>query len=253
MELELQEIHLIGTPISPGIAIGNLVFCHYAEDAIFERIIPAEDIEKELQRYRTALDAGKKDLMKLQMLLDRSQMEESATILEAHLQLLQDPVITSEVESDIRATKKNAEYVLNATIQKYKKKFSSIQNAFFRERFYDLQSIIRRVLDCLKGEIKTNYDDAKESIVYTRELSVVDLTEATSHRAKAFITEVNGFTSHAAIAAKAKGIPFVTSIKYADLEFAAHENSIVIVDGNTGDVFIHPSAETYAHYTRLKS
>jgi phosphoenolpyruvate-protein phosphotransferase (PTS system enzyme I) len=250
MEIALKETHLIGTPISPGIAIGHLVFSRLSEDAIFEKSIAATDIEQELQRYRRALDLGKRDLEKLQLLFQQSERGEGAAILEAHLQLLNDPVITCEIEQDIRLLQKNAEFVLQKTIHKYKKKFNSIPDAFFRERFYDLQAIVRRILDCLKGKMKSSCEGIKNGVVYNRELSVVDLTEASIGQAQAFITEVNGVTSHAAIAAKAKGIPFITSIVQADLEMVAGNGSIIIVDGNTGDVFIDPSDETFAHYTQ---
>lgn len=248
-----QELLFKGVPISPGIAIGPLFFCHFADESIIERHIAKKDIEKEIQRYRDALGKGKKDLEKLLKLSENKEMDESAVILEAHLQLLQDTVITQEIERGIFENRRNAEFVLQETLNKYKKKFNSIPNDYFRERFYDLQAIIRRVLDCLKGEIKVSYSGAKDGIVCSRELSVVDFTEASISSAQAFITEVNGATSHAAIVAKAKGIPFVTSLAYAEVEHAAKPTSITIVDGNTGDVYFNPSIETLERYRILLS
>lgn len=247
------EILLKGTPISPGVAIGPLFFSHFADDSIIERLIAKADINKELERYRDALVRGKTDLEKLLKLSEKKEMDESAVILEAHLQLLQDTAITQDIENSIQKTQRNAEFVLQETLNRYKKKFNSIPNDYFRERFYDLQAIIRRVLDCLKGDVKVSYSGAKDGIVCARELSVVDLTEASISFAQAFITEVNGITSHAAIVAKAKGIPFVTSLTYAEIELAATPNSIAIVDGNTGNVYINPTPETLEHYLNRMS
>lgn len=255
MQITLNGLEVLfkGTPISPGISIGPLFFSNFADDSVIERLIAKADIEKELQRYREALARGKGDLEKLLELSEKKEMDESTVILEAHLQLLQDTVITQDIESGIRETQRNAEFVLQETLNKYKKKFNSIPNDYFRERFYDLQAIIRRVLDCLKGGIKVSYSGAKDGIVCARELSVVDLTEASISCAQAFITEVNGVTSHAAIVAKAKGIPFVTSLDYAEVELAANPTSIAIVDGNTGDVYINPTVETLEYYRSLIS
>lgn len=251
--LDGQEVLFRGTPISPGISIGPLFFCRFADDAIIERRIAKEDVKKELQRYRTALARGKSDLEKLLQHSGKDEMDEGTVILEAHLQLLQDTVITHDIEKGIREMQRNAEFVLQETLNKYRDKFNSLPNAYFRERFYDLQAIVRRVLDCLKGEVKVSYCGVKDGIICARELSVVDLTEASISCAQAFITEVNGVTSHAAIVAKAKGIPFVTSLTYADVELAANPSSIAIVDGNTGDVYINPAEKTLEHYRHLVS
>lgn len=251
MEITLKEIHIKGTPVSSGVAIGQLFFCRFSEDPIFEKHIAENEIEGELQRYRDALNRSKGDLEKLHIVLENEKINEGKAILEAHLQLLQDPVINEEIEQEIRVSQKNAEYVLQCALQRYKKKFSSLPLPFFRERFYDLQAIARRILDCLKGESKVSYPLVKTGILYARELSFVDLTEASVSHAKAFMTEVNGSTSHAAIAAKAKGVPFVTSVSYEKMEEVIDYNSVVIVDGNTGDIFINPSTETLAHYSSL--
>lgn len=255
MQITLNGLEILfrGTPISPGVSIGPLFFSHFADDEIVERNIAKEDIEKEIQRYRDALTRGRRDLEKLLELSEKKKMDESTVILEAHLQLLQDTVITHDIEKGIRETRRNAEFVLQEILNKYRKKFNSISDDYFRERFYDLQAIIRRVLDCLKGGVKVSYSGAKDGIVCARELSVVDLTEASISSAQAFISEVNGVTSHAAIVAKAKGIPFVTSIVYAEVELAANPNSIAIVDGNTGKIYINPSLETLEHYREIIS
>ncbi len=237
MQITLEEIHLKGISVSPGIAIGSLFFCHFNEDTIVERSITEYEIDEELMRYRLALEKSKVDLIKLRLALDCEKINEGMDILESHLQLLQDPVITDEIEQEIRVSHKCAEFVLQSALQRYKKKFNTLSVAFFRERFYDLQAIVRRIISCLKGEAKVFQPHTKAGLVYARELSFVDLTEATVSHAKGFITEINGATSHAAIAAKAKGIPFVTSISYEFLQEAIESDSIVIVDGNTGRCF----------------
>lgn len=248
MKVTLGEIYLKGSPISPGIAIGNLFFCRLTHDCVVERAIHANEIEAELRRYRKAIKQARENLESLKCLLKKGQIEENHSILEAHLQLLQDPVIIEDIENEIRKLRKNAEFVLQKTVRSYRKKFNAISDAFFRERFSDLQAIVRRILDCLKGEAKVLSDGTEGSIVYARELSVVDFTEANIGRARAFVTEINGATSHAAIAIKAKGIPFVTSIAYEDIEPLANSETVVIVDGYAGDLVINPKEETILRY-----
>lgn len=249
MKRTQEEILLKGSSISPGIAIGSLFFCRLTTAPIVERAIHTNEIETELQRYRSAIKQARENLESLKYLLKKGQIEENTAILEAHLQLLQDPVIVDDIENEIRNLKKNAEFVLQKTVRHYRKKFNAISDAFFRERFSDLQAIVRRILDCLKGEPKVSKNEPQGAVVYARELSVVDFTESSIGSAQAFITEVNGATSHAAIATKARGIPFITSISYEVIEPFANSETVVIVDGYTGDLVINPKKETLLRYS----
>ncbi len=58
----------------------------------------------------------------------------------------------------------------------------------------------------------------------------------------AFVTQMGGPTSHAAIVARAKGIPYVSNI-LLDHSISA-EDALVIVDGRAGKIIVNPSAET---------
>src|SRR5262249_54040519 len=50
------------------------------------------------------------------------------------------------------------------------------------------------------------------------------------------------------------GIPFVTSIAYSDLEMLnSNQDSLVIVDGKTGEIYLNPSEDTLALYIPLVS
>jgi phosphotransferase system enzyme I (PtsI) len=93
-------------------------------------------------------------------------------------------------------------------------------------------------------------DIPRNSIVFAQELAPTDTAEAKSGCVSAFVTEVGGETSHAAIMAKAKGIPYVASVDFQ--AFDAHKSRSVIVDGRTGDIILSPSSETLSKYRELK-
>ena len=59
--------------------------------------------------------------------------------MDAHQQMLKDPLLSFEVEKQIRATRKNADYVFQNVIKQYQKRFSMISDPFFRERFKDFK------------------------------------------------------------------------------------------------------------------
>lgn len=249
--MNYEELRLSGVPICRGVAIGKPFFFEAVEAEIPEFALKPQEIESEIIRYYEALQRSAEEINKLHIYLEEQQMLESASILAAHLQLHKDPVLTIEVETGIRKLKKNAEFVFQKVIFDYQKKFSSLSNSFFREKFKDVQDVYRRVLNHLCRSVRPNLSDIPaDSIVFARELNACDIAEANSACIEAFVTESGGPTSHAAIVAKAKGIPFVTSINFNLLE--GKTNGLVIVDGRTGDVFMNPSAKISQHYQKLQ-
>lgn len=246
-----QEVKVQGIPICRGIAIGKFFLFGYTQDAVPEIEIHETDIEGEIEHYRHAIKCCENDVISLKKQLEIDGVHEGAAILEAHLQMMQDPLLTHHVEEEIRLAKKNAAYIFHKSIKEYQKKFSSIADPFFRERFKDLQSISRRIMGYLRKIGQASLADIPpNSVVFALELAASDSAEAKIGDVNAFVTQHGGITSHAAIVAKAKGIPYVANINLKNCK--PHKESLVIVDGRTGDVVINPTLETLSKYRILQ-
>ena len=245
-----QEIFLKGTPICRGIAIGKPFFLILVEDKVPEFSIKIADVESEVIRYQRALLKAKEDIKLLQKKLQNERIFDGAAILDAHLQMMQDPLLTSQVEKKIRIELKNAEYVFQNIITEYREKFNSIADPFFRERFKDIKDISKRVLGELRESVRVCLADIpKDSIIFAADLTAFDTAEANSV-VNAFVTKDGGATSHAAIVAKAKGVPYVSSVDLDSIN--PDKNSLVIVDGRTGEIILNPSQETLTKYQILR-
>ena len=61
-----EEVILRGLPISKGIGIGFPVFFSCVDDEVPEVAIPKKEIDKEIARYRRALELSRKDVENLQ-------------------------------------------------------------------------------------------------------------------------------------------------------------------------------------------
>lgn len=246
--LEDKEIHLKGLSISHGVAIGQAFLFAVTDDNAPDFFISPDDVEREIFRFQQAIEKSRLDIIALQEKLRQERINEGAEILDAHLQIMQDPLLTVAVESEIRHTRKNAEYVFESLVKSYQKKFQQIKDAFFRERFKDIQDISRRVMGYLCDSIRVSLADIPPgSIVFARELTASDAAEARGSDVVAFITETGGTTSHAAIVAKAKGIPFITGISFEKIQSISQK--VVIVDGGSGTVILNPKQETLALYS----
>lgn len=246
-----QEVRLKGIPICRGIVVGKPFFFHVVEDKIPDFSIDKKDIEKEIIRYRQAVANARDDLYRLQKQLEDEKVLEGAEILDAELQMTQDPLLTDEVEYQIRTQGRNAEIIFHELIDHYQKKFDSLADSIFRERFKDIQDIARRVMSYLLKNTRVSLMDIpKDSIVFARELTTSDIAEASHSSVIAFVSHFGGTTSHAAIVAKAKGIPYITNVDYESLE--SFKDCELIFDGRTGEIIVNPDEKLKEHYRKLK-
>lgn len=251
MIVQNQELLIKGTPISRGIAIGKPFFFAFKEEVVPEYTIASNVVQEEIARYNQALEKGCEDILCMHNQLQDESVYDGAAILDAHLQIMKDPILTKNVEEKIRLTKKNADHVFHGVIKEYQKKFDEITDPFFRERFKDIQNISRRILSHLRNDSQTCLTDTPEnSIVFASDLTAFDTAEAKSGYVMAFVTKYGGATSHAAIVAKAKGIPYVSSVDFESIDM--DKDSCVIVDGRTGNIIINPTPETLAKYKQLR-
>ena len=69
--------------------------------------IEVNQIQGEIERYRKALNSSRHDLKKIQAHLVDEGSKEGAEIIDAHIQMLDDPMITVDVEERIQKMMRN--------------------------------------------------------------------------------------------------------------------------------------------------
>lgn len=242
-----SENTLQGIPVSDGIAIGKLYCLLPSNEEIPEFSITATDVEREIDRYRRAVHSSKRDLFDLQSFLAKEGSIEAVTIIDTHIQMLDDPLMTTVVENQIRTMQQNTEAVFRSVIGEYERQFSRIGDDFFKERLSDVKDLSKRILNYLYPQRHSMPILPEGSILYAEELVPSDTAEASHANVCAFLSEVGGSTSHAALIARAKNIPFVAGIAFASID----DGSEVIVDGAQGKVIINPSPKTKKAYVAL--
>lgn len=242
------EQHFYGYAICPGIAIGVPLFFMPEEEVVPEFAVSGDQIEQEVARYYSALSSSQKDVQRLRQRLEQDETSEISKILGAHLEIMKDPLMTVQVERQIRSKGKNTEYIFKSVMGEYEEKYSRISSEFFRERLKDFQDIARRIMRHLrKVERETLASITKSSVIFAHELAPSDTAEANTECIDAFVTRTGSETSHVAIMARARGIPFVSSVDFP--HFGDKMPQQVIVDGTAGLVIFDPSPQTLARYT----
>lgn len=248
---EHRDIILRGSPISKGIGIGFPIFLSNMSEKVSTDLIPKKEIEQEIHRYRKALDLSRKDLEKLQKESLERGFPEVVAILGTHLEMMKDPLITSGVEKRIRETGQNTEFIFYHLIEEYRSRFNHLQDQYFQERVRDIVDVSQRILGYLRPLNRLKISDVPHnSIILAHELVPSETVEANVSLVSAFVTSTGGLTSHAAIVARAKGIPYVANVDVKQLKNV--ELRSLIVDGSQGLIIVNPSEKTLKKYRELK-
>jgi phosphoenolpyruvate-protein phosphotransferase (PTS system enzyme I) len=242
-----SENSLKGIAVSPGIIIGKAHLVDRSRVKIlYQYLINDDHINKEVERFREALDATEQQLTTLK---DRmpEQVQEHAFILDSHLMILKDSMLNDSTVQRILEEKINAEWALKKSLEEIRNIFAQIDDEYISNRIGDVENVTERILRNLSGETQENLGEIKERvIIVAHELSPADTTELNIARVMGFITDVGGPTSHTAIMSQALEIPAVVGLEtVTDLVM---DGDLLIIDGNTGDVIINPDDSVIIHY-----
>ncbi|MDE3046220.1 MAG: phosphoenolpyruvate--protein phosphotransferase [Verrucomicrobiota bacterium] len=246
-----EEIVLRGLPVSKGIGIGFPIFFTSWDEDIPEIQIPKKEVDQEIDRYRRALKQSREDLERLHKISLCEGPSEIVSIIGSHLEMMQDPMMTTLMEEKIRDLQRNTESIFHHLIEEYKRRFSTLQDTYFQERVRDIVDVSRRILSHLRPLTRIKITELPHnSVILTHELVPSETVEVNASLVSGFVTAAGGITSHAAIIARAKGIPYVANI---DMKvFKRVELQSLIVDGSQGIVIINPTRKTLKKYQAIK-
>ena len=86
----------------------------------------------------------------------------------------------------------------------------------------------------------------KRVVLVATDLSPAQTSQIQLERVKGFITDQGGGTSHTSIIARTLGIPAVSGLDHATKTICSGD--LIIVDGISGNVIVHPSEQTLVEY-----
>jgi phosphotransferase system enzyme I (PtsI) len=146
----------------------------------------------------------------------------------------------------------NAEWALKTVVNQIKAVFQEMPDPYLKERVSDIIHVSNLVMQNLMGaEAQSISAIDKRVILVARDLSAADTSQINLERIKGFITDLGGKTSHTGIIARSLEIPAVVGLEQATRMVA--NDDIVIVDGTTGAVIVHPSEQTLMEYAERQT
>ena len=231
---------IVGIGASDGIVFGK-IYKYVQTDLVIEKE-SVTDTASEIEKLHEALKVSETELQDLKGKAEKSMDKETAAILGAHIEILNDPEISFAVSAKINGEHVNADYAFKEVTDKYVAMFESMDNEYFSERTVDIKDVAKRVLIHLQGLETFSFAEIKEEvIVLAKDLTPSDTAQLNKRLVKGFITGTGGRTSHSAIMARTLEIPAVVGAKqaYDELE----NGDLVILNGHTGEVLVKPTQE----------
>ena len=239
---------LSGIAAADGIAFGSAFIIDRRRVNAPKYHIKPEDVDREVLRFRRALETTDRQLQRIKEKLYWAGGEEHTLILQAHQLILQDEQLVEQTIRHIREDMINAEWALRRTVTGIKQLFDQVENDYFRERRSDVDFVADHLMVTLTDKKPVHVDPPPESIVVSHDLSPADLARLYRCSIKAFVTEGGGRNSHTSIIGRSLAIPAVVGL--ADITSRVGSGDYLIVDGFRGEVVICPDEEVIRRYQR---
>jgi phosphotransferase system enzyme I (PtsI) len=241
-----KEMRWQGLGVSEGLVIGRVLRLHNGTRHVYRAHIDAADSERELRRYRAAARLARRQLLAVKARAEAQLGKDHAYIFDAHLLLLEDRKLTSQIENYIAREHSNAEWAVKVVGDRLLSVYADIKDDYLRERGSDIEDVIHRVLVALSGERPQYRKLAEDAVIVSEDLLPSAVAEMDLQHALAIATDAGGWTSHTAIIARGLAIPAIVGL--GDLYQHARTGDEIIVDSFKGEVVLHPSSGTNEHY-----
>jgi phosphotransferase system enzyme I (PtsP) len=237
-----------GLPGAPGIAVGTAVVVYPPTDL---RAVPdrqPDDPAREEQSFRDAIEYVQAEVGRLRQDLDQTLSAMDRALFDTYALILDSPQI---VDATVAAIHQGnwAPGALRQTIERHTRHFDEMQDPYLRERGADIRQLGNRILEHLQGTAGGRPDYPADTILIGRQLSTIDLGLVPRDRLRAIVSVEGSSLSHAAILARALGIPAVMGLVAPRLE--RWDGQQIVANGNRGVVFVAPNPGLRAEIERM--
>ena len=234
-----------GTGASAGIGIGKVVILK--EETLEIKRETIADAEAEKVRFKKAVEKSIEDTKALADDMAQRIGEKEAEILNGHLMLLQDPMMTMEIEGKIDGEKLCSEAAVEDVCTMYADMFASMDDELMQQRAADMRDIKTRMQKVLLGVHSVDVSSLPAgSVLVSEDLTPSVTAGINPANVTGIVTELGGRTSHSAILSRALEIPAVVAA--SGILSQVKDGDEIILDGETGEIFLQPDESLKAEY-----
>lgn len=236
-----------GLPVSGGIAMARVFLIQSDElDATPHYSINADEIAHECARLESATALAIEEIDALIARVGGTLGVAHAAIFEAQKAMLDDPTVFQEVCRLISDDRINAETAVEKVLHEYEQRLRELGDEYLRERCSDIAEVRRRLCKALvrRGRdtgvvlVDNTFRRGEQRIIVAEELTPGLTAGLDTANTLGFITARGGRASHAAILARALGIPAVSGVD--NVHKILGHGEVALINGDTGEVTVWP-------------
>lgn len=241
-----------GVPGSPGLALGKAVVLNMKHELSQLVARKTTNQQKEIDDYRQAVEVTRTQVASLSDNLGDSLPEDVKGIFQLYHQLLDANSLGREVEQKIRENW-DAASSLKMVVENYAARFAAMEDSYMRERAVDIVDLSNRILHNIMNAsgspVHSDQNLPDEAILVAREVSASMLAEFPAGKLKAIVSIQGSNNSHAAILARAMGVPAVMGLGAVPLSLLNSQE--LFVDGYSGQVVLAPEKQARVEFLQL--
>ena len=241
-----NAVRIRGVAASPGVAHGPWV--RYERTAPVSRGRVAEP-EAEISRLLTAAELVGKASEQLADEVERAGHPDEAKVFLAHAMMARDPDLLDAAAAQIRAQRTDAIAAIAAAATVVADQLRALGDELLAGRATDVIDVGDRIARELAGLPSAGMRLREPSIVVAEDLPPSVTATLPRERLLGLALEASSPTAHAAILARAYGIPAVVGATglIASLE-ASRPGSALAIDGESGEVLVAPTGADLVRY-----
>ncbi|RKF20913.1 phosphoenolpyruvate-protein phosphotransferase PtsP [Alginatibacterium sediminis] len=203
----------------------------------------------EMKRFEAALSKTRDELTALKMRLSGQVPQDVNAIFSSYLHMLADDQFLKQIRQQIQEGFVVAS-ALRKVVAQMVDEFEALNDSYIRERAEDIRELGQRLLQNL--DLAQNWLSLpkQDIILVAHEISAPMLAEIPRERLRGIVAQRGSSSSHAAILARAMGVPAVLGV---DTDLASLDGLELIVDAHAGEVFVQPDSVLRSEYLQLQN
>jgi len=241
---------LSGIGVSPGIVSGRAVILIQRGQVLRYQIREAR-LAVEIARLDQSRERSRQQLVDIRQRV-ALRRPELATMFDAQLLMLDDPMLVSRVADIVREQRVNAEWAVQQVFHEFSSVFDEIADPYLRERKGELSDLAGRLKMNLQQGVATPWDLLRDldeaSVIIADELTPSLAAQVDWTKVRGFATDAGSRTSHTAILARSLDVPAVVGLHNASDIVQAGQ--LVVIDGTGSELIVDPTSDDLARAAR---
>lgn len=240
---------IMGVGAAAGFAIGNAVLYTPRRQLVARSTIT--DVRLELKRFEGVRRLYGNELAKLYTRTLAEMDQEAANIFAMYRELVEDPTLSEAVEQRMRAEHVNLEYALYYEGKHFQRMLGALEDAYLRERGTDIMNVCYELIRLLGGEpdAKAARPARRGVIVVADSFDPAAIVSLDKSVVRGVVAQRGSVFSHAAILARARGIPAIVGATEVYETVAAGQS--LALNGVSGELVVEPDEKTCRLYRAL--